>query len=384
MHTITFIAGVLLILATLLDGFETVLLPRRINHRFRYSRLYYRNSWRLWRAVAARIPAGRWREAMLSVFGPLSLLGLFGSWIVSLILGFTLLQWSIASLIPSGQQTSAHSTFDTYLYFSGTTYFTLGLGDVIPSPGLSRALTVTESGLGFGFLAIIISYLPVLYQAFSRRELTISLLDARAGSPPTGGEFLRRLARDNQIDVDNASLREWERWCAELLESHLSFPVLAFYRSQHANQSWLAAVASMLDSCAMLLTLLPRAESHQARLTFAVARHAVVDIALIFGIRPPQTQQDRLPPQATAQFHQMLQQIGKQPADIPQIESRLSELRALYEPFLQALARHFVLVLPPVITADRIDDNWQRSAWMPRTPGLGNLSSGKSGGDHFD
>jgi uncharacterized protein (DUF1800 family) len=140
----------------------------------------------------------------------------------------------------------------------------------------------------------------------------------------------------------------------------------------------------MLDSCAMLITLLPRAQSHQARLTFAVARHAVVDIALIFGIRPPQTQQDRLPPQATAQFHQMLQQIGKQPADVPQIESRLTELRALYEPFLQALARHFVLVLPPVITTDHIDDNWQRSAWMSRTPGLGNLSSGKSGGDHFD
>ncbi len=383
MHSFAFIVGLLWTVATLLDAFETILLPRRINHRFRYSRLYYRNCWWIWRAIAARVADRRWREGMLGVFGPMSLLGLFGSWIVSLVFGFAGMQWSLASLLSTSQHFPTPNTFGAFLYFSGTTYFTLGLGDVIPSDGVSRALTVIEGGLGFGFLAIIISYLPVLYQAFSRREVTISLLDARAGSPPTGGEFVRRLLRDGRVDADDSTLREWERWCSELLESHISFPVLAYYRSQHANQSWLAALTSMLDACSLLLTILPPGESHQAQLTFAMARHAAVDIALIFGVSPP-TEPNVLRSSVCAHLHDLLGQFGRQSADSPDAESRLAELRGLYEPFLDALALHFVLALPPVMAAKPTADNWQRSAWMSRTPGIGDLPSGSSGGDHFD
>jgi hypothetical protein len=248
---------------------------------------------------------------------------------------------------------------------------------------LSRALTVIECGLGFGFLAIIISYLPVLYQAFSRREVTISLLDARSGSPPTAGEFIKRVTHDGKIDVDDATLKEWERWCAELLESHISFPVLAFYRSQHANQSWLVALTSMLDSCSLLLTLLPATDSHQAQLTFAMARHAAVDITLVFGIRPPTTPEAIARRRVLTQFNEFLGSIARQPSDFATLESRFFELRALYEPFLEALALHFMLSLPPVIVPGHTDDNWQRSAWMSRTPGIGNLASDRSGRDHF-
>jgi hypothetical protein len=383
LHTVTFILGLLLVLATLLDAFETILLPRRINHRFRYSRLYYRNFWWVWRAIARRALAGKWREAMLGAFGPFSLLGLFASWIATLILGFTLAQWSLASLqLSSGQNAAPHS-FETYLYFSGTTYFTLGLGDVIPAPGPSRLLTVIESGLGFGFLAIIISYLPVLYQAFSRREVAISLLDARAGSPPTGGEFLKRRLCNGKINIDVAVLREWERWCAELLESQISFPVLAYYRSQHANQSWLAALASLLDTCSILLTVLPPGESHQAQLTFAMARHAAVDIGLVFRIGPPKSLPDRLPDGVKIQIGELLRQIRPVPQESLDMDARFAQLRGMYEPFLQGLAEHFVLSLPPVAATEHVDDNWQRSAWLPRTPGIGDLSSGESGGDHF-
>jgi hypothetical protein len=383
-HPIAFIAGLLLILATLLDGFEAILLPRRISHRFRYSRFYYRASWGIWRAIARNIFQGRWREGMLSAFGPLSLLGLFGSWIASLVLGFTALQWSIGALLSSSSFALEPHTFTTYLYYSGTTYFTLGLGEIIPSAGISRALTVMESGLGFGFLAVIISYLPVLYQAFSKREVTISLLDARAGSPPTAGAFVQRLCHGNKIEIDNDTLREWERWCAELLESHLSFPVLAFYRSQHANQSWLASLTSMLDSCSVLLTLLPPDQSHQARLTFAMARHAAVDIALIFNIPPCKVKNTESRRELPADHADFLQQLGALAGDLPQIEAKLTKLRGMYEPFLDGLALHFVLALPPVIATKQIDDNWQRSAWMPRAPGIEKLPSGKLGSDHFD
>jgi len=383
MHAIIFIAGVMLIVATLLDAVETILLPRRINHRFRYSRLYYRTNWRMWRRITLFLPVGRVREAMLGSFGPLSLLGLFVSWVVSLIIGFTCLQWSVSTLMGSNGVDSAPHSLATYFYYSGTTYFTLGLGDVIPAPGWSRALTVLEAGLGFGFLAIIISYLPVLYQAFSRREVTISLMDARAGSPPTGGEFVTRLVCDGRVDVGRAALVEWEHWCAELLESQISFPVLGYYRSQHANQSWLAALTAMLDACSLMLSVLPEAEAHQAKLTFAMARHAAVDITLVFGIRPPSFD-DRRSRGGDLPRTQLLDRLGKTPEDLPAIQAKFAELRGLYEPFLLALSTHFLLTLPPVMATEKIDDNWQRSAWMSRTPGLNKLGSGRSGGDHFD
>ena len=112
-------------------------------------------------------------------------------------------------------------------------------------------LTVIEAGMGFGFMAVIIGYLPVLYQAFSRREVGISLLDARAGSPPSAGQLMLRLVRTDRAAGATPLLAEWERWAAELLESHLSFAVLSSYRSQHDNQSWLAALTVALDACAI-------------------------------------------------------------------------------------------------------------------------------------
>ena len=121
--------------------------------------------------------------------------------------------------------------------------------------GAAEFLAVAEAGLGFGFLAVIIGYLPVLYQAFSAREQTIALLDARAGSPPTAGEFFKRILPGDGVDDVGRFFDEWERWCADLLDSHLSFPVLGFYRSQHDNQSWLSALAFILDASAAVLAL---------------------------------------------------------------------------------------------------------------------------------
>jgi hypothetical protein len=382
MPLLALVVAPLLILVTLLDGFETILLPRRINRRFRYSRLYYRGTWFVWRAAARALPAGRWREAMLGAFGPLSMLGLFASWVTSLIVAFGLLHWAIAPLTPR------NAGLPINLYFSGTTFFTLGLGDVTPANGPARALTVVEAGLGFGFLAVIIGYLPVLYQAFSRREVTITLLDARAGSPPAGGEALLRLARDGgRAAAVNAMLREWEQWAAELLESHISFPVLAYYRSQHANQSWLAALATMLDACALLLTAGPAAadSSHQAQLTFAMARHAAVDLALVFGIQPGPPTADRLPAGARQALRAALAENNPPPApaDSAALDDRLTAIRGMYEPFLDALAAHFLLSLPP-IAGGSTADNWQRSAYMPRTPGIGSLPAASAGRDHFD
>src|SRR2546425_12024848 len=132
-------------------------------------------------------------------------------------------------------------TFFTALYLSGTTLFTLGLGDVVPTSAAARIVTVVEAFVGFAFLALVIGYLPVVYQAFSRREAHIAMLDEWAGSPPASAELLRRLATWKDLDALSQFLSTWEQWSAELLESHISYPILARFRSQHGNESWLAS-----------------------------------------------------------------------------------------------------------------------------------------------
>ena len=142
--------------------------------------------------MARLIRPARRRGTFLSYFGPLSLLVLLSVWAIGLIAGFALLHWSIGT--PLNVAGGDRPDVGLYAYFSGVTFFTLGYGDVTPIGPLGRALAVLETGIGFGFIAVVIGYLPVLYQAFSRREVTINLFDARAGSPPTAGTLLARNA----------------------------------------------------------------------------------------------------------------------------------------------------------------------------------------------
>ena len=248
MAIVLVIASILLLVLVLLDGFETMVLPRRVTRRFRLTRIFYRSLWVPWRLIALRLSRGRMREGFLSVFGPLSILLLFACWMAALTAAFACLHWSLDTQLhmPGDEQAS----WTEYLYMSGTTIFTLGYGDVVPLDAVGRFLAVAEAGMGFGFLAVVIGYLPVLYQAFSRRETIISMLDARAGSPPSGGALLVRAAESHDVEAIRRLLQDLEQWSAEVLESHLSFPVLSYYRSQHDNQSWLAALTAVLDACA--------------------------------------------------------------------------------------------------------------------------------------
>ncbi|HVB73107.1 MAG TPA: potassium channel family protein, partial [Ktedonobacteraceae bacterium] len=240
---------------------------------------------------------------------------------------------------------------------------TLGLGDVTPASGLGRFLAVAESGMGFGFLALIIGYVPIIYQAFSRREINISLLDARAGSPPSATEMLRRQYRTQRIDELVQFMREWERWSAELLESHLSYPVLTYYRSQHQRQSWLAALTTVMDTCALLIIGFDDISTPTIRNTFAIARHAAVDLAQIYGTPPLTPKFNRLTTADFAHMHDSLAEVGLHLSHAESAEKRLSDLRRMYEPFINALADHLLVDLPPWISSERPVDDWQTSAW---------------------
>jgi len=304
---------------------------------------------------------------------------MFGSWAVALIFAFAILQWAVNA--PLGNSTEP-SGFADCLYLSGETFFTLGYGDLAPISWIGRFLSVLESGVGFGFMAVVIGYLPVLYQAFSRRERDIALLDARAGSPPTAGEMIRRFATTTSVSQIEPLLGEWERWAAELLESQLSFPVLAFYRSQHDNQNWLAGLAVILDTCSVLLSNFPEVNRHQLQITFAMARHAAVDLTLIFHSRQPEKLTERLSSERYSNFLKDLRDTGLHIDCSDASFARLSEFRQMYEPFLEALSRYFEFALPPIIAEEMPVDNWQRSPWQKRSPGIGALPSIRPE-DHF-
>ena len=351
------IFGSVIIAVVLWEAFETIILPRRVMRRLRLTVLIYRSTWIPWRGLARRISRTRRRESFLSYYGPLSLLFLFAVWAAGIIFGFALLDYSAVA------EGEASQSFATSLYFSGTTMFTLGLGDIVPRTSVGRVLAVGESGLGFAFLALVLSYLPVIYQTFSRREANIVLLDARAGSPPTAAELLRRHSGPGGVEALEQLLRDWERSSAEILESHVSYPVLGYFRSQHNNESWLAALAAILDTSGLLLANVENASLRQARLTFAMCRHTAVDLAQVFHTAPRQGGLERLPASDYDHLRGLLEAAGFKLRARETANQKLAQLREMYEPYLEALAQFLAMELPPWILSKEITDNWRTSAW---------------------
>jgi hypothetical protein len=362
MTILSAILGALLILIILGDAFETIVLPRRVTRQVRLARLFFRYTWIPWSALVRLISSRKRQETYLSFYGPLSLLLLLVVWATGLVFGFALLHWANGSAIIT---TGGTPGFSTDLYMSGTTFFTLGLGDVTPRTPMAKGLTAVEAGVGFGFLALVIGYLPVLNQSFSRREVNISLLDARAGSPPAATEILRRHSHDHGLEALRMLLSDWERWSAELLESHLSYPVLAYFRSQHDNQSWLGALTAILDTCALIMAGVEGACERQAELTFAIARHTVVDLAIIFRRPPLEPEKDRLPLAQLGYLRAALAARGLRLREGSAADQKLIELRRMYEPYVYSLSRYLAISIPAWIPEASLTDNWQKSAWGP-------------------
>ena len=356
MSALAAVFGLLLIGSVLWDAFETIVLPHRVSRKFRLTRFFYVVTWPPFRAMARRREEGNPRDNFLSIFGPLSLLLLIISWAVALIFGFALLDWGLGTPL---EMPPGVSGFRADLYFSATTFVTLGLGDVRPASASARLLSAVESGMGFAFLALVVGYLPTLFQAFARREVNVSLLDARAGSPPTASEFIRRHAGDSHGRALAELLHEWETWSADLLETTISFPVLAYYRSQHDNQSWLAGLTAVLDVCALVIAGMEEGPTRSARLTFAMARHALVDVSQIFRLHPQKVGSERLPPEDMLRLKEGMRAAGLPLKDNPETEQRLGNLRGMYEPYARTLSEHLLMPLPRWVPPVGARDNWQ-------------------------
>jgi hypothetical protein len=347
------ILAIALLLLVFQDAFEVMLLPRRVHRQVRLTRFYFAAVWTAWCAIALRLKAGERRERFLSVFGALSMVVLFALWAGSLIAAFGMLQWTL--------QGTGHSPLTEQVYLSGVTFFTLGYGDIVPYTGMARAFSVFEAGSGIGFIAVVIGYLPVLYQLFSRREAHVIQLDARAGSPPTATTMLSRHAEAESLDKLDDLLREWEIWGSELLESHLSYPMLVYYRSQHDNQSWLAALSAIMDCCALILVGVEDMKPLQARMTFAMARQVIVEMSRSFRVKPSRYDGgDRLPHTDYLQMETIFAQAGLGWNGGRDTEETLAALRATYEPLLDGLGSALLLPLPTWIARENAADHWQR------------------------
>ena len=343
MNLLILIVGVVCLGEVLLDAFQTIILPRRASGRLRVSRLFLTAAWYPTRAMAGKMKQSRSRESFLSYFGPLSLLLLVFVWALGLIAGFGLIFHGLGSPFSDPKP---FGLWRTDLYVSGTTLFTLGLGDVVPLSMGARLLVTVEAGIGLAFVAGVIAYLPVLYGAFSRREVSIILLDARAGSPPSAVELLRRHAGPAGDSALQTLLVEWERWSAELLESHISYPQLCFFRSQHDNQSWLSALVTMLDTCSLLIATVEGEAARQAQLTFIMARHAVLDLAHVFSQNNPKPGPDRFSQANVDAVCHQLAEAGFTLCTGTFTLDRLRELRAMYEPEAWQLSRLLMQPLP--------------------------------------
>ena len=339
------LVGLVLVTLTLLDAFEVVLLPRPVRRRWRINRMFFEAAWAAWSWIARRLPPGRRREDFAGVFGPLSMVALFSAWAILLMFGFGLLHWSLQQLLGGDPP----MTLAQAMGVSGDAFFTLGYGDVVPHHASGRLLVIFEAGTGFGFIALTISYLPVLYQHFSRRDYQLVELAARAGTPPTVAGLLAWHAAVDDPAAFLAWLRDWELWACDLVESHAAYPMLAFYRSQHEGHSWLAALAVLLDVCALGIAGDEAGGPPQAAATFAAARRALRVVAGSLGVAVPSASvvAEGAPDAAdVAHLTPVLRALWPGRGADAGTAERLGRLRRTCRPHLRALAAYLLLDLP--------------------------------------
>ncbi|HYZ82110.1 MAG TPA: hypothetical protein VE571_12620 [Solirubrobacteraceae bacterium] len=299
-------------------------------------------------------------DTLLGVYGPLGLLTVLGTLSLGVVVSFAGLHWAVSTHLGGTQPAG----FLEDLYYSAGTFVSASTPDA-PSDAIGKVLQIACATGGFAVLFIAIGYLPALFQAFSGRETAVSRLDARAGSPPCAATLLERSGMHGGWHELSEYLREWEPWAAELMETHLSYPILGYFRSQHVNQNWLAALTTVVDASAYALAYGPKDCTAAAELTFRVGRHSLADLAYAFtqrrGAQPTRPAEGRLTPDGLRELQALLEGSGLHSEPDPGAAERLNELRGSYEPFAVGIAHQLALRLPGWLPDGEVRDNWRAS-----------------------
>jgi len=329
--------GILLLVWVLVDVFRTLVTPRAARGRFRLSRMLFQPMWRPWRWVGLRTKTVQARERVLAAAAPFFFFVLLAGWVFIALVAYALILWSPAFV--HGMRAGGGS-FGNALYYSGADLFTLGVGGGVT--GWTRAVAVAEGATGLGLFAVVIAYLPVLYQAFNRREVGVLLLDARAGSPPSGPELLHRMGSAGVASSLPQLFAEWERWVSDVLETHMSYPILALFRSPHDYTSWITSLGSVLDAATLILTSVDDESDDRAKLLYGTAVHAVEDLFYYFRLTERESVIQR------PEFEDVLNDMKNDGFSIRPVDeafARFTEKRAKYAPRLDAIV--VLLAAPP-------------------------------------
>ncbi len=274
--------GIVILAVTFYDVFQSVVLPRPSVGKLRIAPWVLRPLWALWRWLGMRDSRMDRRENWFGAFGPVGLLVLLAIWGLSSILGYALILDAI-----SDQIQPRLADFWTSLYFSASTLLPLSYGEILPIGFLARVVIVAESATGVGLIALVISLLFSLYGSFQRREELVVTLDALAGAPPAGLQILETVAKQRMPDELRATFDDWRRWSAAVLESHLAYPILVYFRSSHDNEAWLNSFGAVMDAATLVLSTIVSEDATQghARLMFKVGNHLVEDLAWYFRFK---------------------------------------------------------------------------------------------------
>ncbi len=275
------LAGAALLGITLLDVFVTVALPRAAKH-WRVSRYVWRALWAFVHASVQRIRSPATRETVLGVYGPFSIFVVLTIWIALLILAFGAIVYATRSQIsprPGG--------FDDALYLGGTALLTIGYANGAGTSLLGKAIGLVAGATGLTLFALVITFLFSLFASFRERELEVVSLEASAGAPPSGVAFLEFYARAGMRHEIGPAFERWQRWAAAILDSHLAYPILAYFRSSHDHDSWVSSLGAIMDAAALVLTTVQDGPIGAAKMAWWVGGHCIDDLADYFSLQRP-------------------------------------------------------------------------------------------------
>jgi hypothetical protein len=274
------VLGVIILVAVFYDLFQTVVLPRPAVRKMQLAPRLIRPMWRVWRWVSQRTSRLDRSEARLAAFGPVALLMVFGVWAAALILAYGLLVDGLHE-----QFRPAPGDFATAIYISASTLVPLAYGDFVPEGGAARLVIFAESATGVAIAALAITLLFSLYESFRAREEMVVSLDAMAGAPPSGVQILETAAEQGMRSELNATFDEWRRWSAMVLESHLAYPLLIYFRSSHDNEAWVNSFGAVMDAAVLVISTVDEESEGPARLMFKVGTHLVEDMSWVFQFK---------------------------------------------------------------------------------------------------
>jgi hypothetical protein len=333
MPFVWFVLGAALVALTLLDIFQTVLVPRPTGRRWRPSAFLSRWFWLSWGRLSERFVRFESREDFLGAFGPFMLVALLVFWIATLIVGYGLMFYALRD------QIRPVPGFGDAIYFAGTSLLTVGYGDITPAGAAARVLSIFAGASGLGAFAIITAFLFAIFGAYQQRESFVVMFSNRAGLPPSGVHLLETFAELDNIDGLVATLRESQNWIAQVLETHLAYPILVYFRSTHDEISWIAAIGTILDASTLAITTLDIHKRGEATIVNRLGRHFVDDFARYFRLdEGSMVGIDR------SEFDRAYERLER--AEIPLREREqawkdFGEIRSTYASQLNVLARYW-------------------------------------------